>query len=38
MNGKVAYVEQEPVIFSDTIYNNIVFGRPFTKEAYDRAL
>lgn len=38
MKGKVAYVEQQPAIFSDSIRNNILFGRQFKQEAYDRAL
>jgi ABC-type multidrug transport system fused ATPase/permease subunit len=27
VEGEVAYVEQEPIIFSDTVRNNIIFGR-----------
>ena len=26
--GRVAYVEQEPCIFSDSVRNNILFGLP----------
>jgi ATP-binding cassette, subfamily C (CFTR/MRP), member 4 len=29
INGKIAYVEQEPVTFSDTVKNNIIFGRTY---------
>ena len=29
VEGKVAYVEQEPIVFSDTVKNNIIFGRQF---------
>lgn len=29
VRGEIAYVEQEPIIFSDTIRSNILFGRPF---------
>ena len=28
VNGQVAYVEQEPTIFSDSVRNNILFGLP----------
>jgi ABC-type multidrug transport system fused ATPase/permease subunit len=34
IKGSVAYVEQEPIVFSDTIRNNILFGRPFNEEQY----
>jgi ATP-binding cassette, subfamily C (CFTR/MRP), member 4 len=27
IKGSIAYVEQEPIVFSDTIRNNILFGR-----------
>ena len=26
-NGSIAYVEQEPIVFSETIRSNILFGR-----------
>src|ERR1700733_11547546 len=29
INGKIAYVEQEPYISSGTVRDNIVFGSPF---------
>lgn len=29
VKGKVAYVEQEPFIFSATVADNITFGRKF---------
>jgi ABC-type multidrug transport system fused ATPase/permease subunit len=31
LSGKVAYVEPEPIIFSDTIQNNIIFGKALDK-------
>ena len=34
MEGKIAYVEQEPIVFSDTVYKNILFGRPFSFAKY----
>jgi ABC-type multidrug transport system fused ATPase/permease subunit len=32
------YVPQDPVLFSDNIYNNIVFGREFTEDDVKRAV
>jgi ATP-binding cassette, subfamily C (CFTR/MRP), member 4 len=29
MKGSVSYVEQEPIIFSDTVRNNILFGTTY---------
>jgi ATP-binding cassette, subfamily C (CFTR/MRP), member 4 len=37
-SGKIAYLAQEPVVFSDTIRNNIIFGRGYDKDAYQRAI
>ena len=37
-NGSVAYVEQEPVIFSATIKENILFGAEMNEKRYARAL
>lgn len=36
--GKIVYVEQEPVVFSDTIHKNILFGRAYDDAAYKRAI
>lgn len=33
--GKIAYVEQEPYIFSKTIRENIVFGSKFDEKYYN---
>ena len=38
MEGKIAYVEQEPIVFSDTVYKNILFGRPFSFAKYEKAV
>lgn len=38
VEGSIAYVEQEPVLFSDTIKSNILFGRSFNSAEYSRAL
>ncbi|CAD8159179.1 unnamed protein product [Paramecium octaurelia] len=34
----IAYVEQEPFIFPDTIKKNILFGRPYDKVLYQKVL
>ncbi|CAD8050089.1 unnamed protein product [Paramecium sonneborni] len=34
----IAYVEQEPFIFPDTIRRNILFGRPYDKILYQKVL
>ena len=31
VNGSVSYVEQEPFIYSDTVLENIMFGKPFDR-------
>ena len=33
-NGSIAYVEQEPVIFSASIKENILFGHTFEENMY----
>ncbi|CAD8116773.1 unnamed protein product [Paramecium sonneborni] len=35
-NLSIAYVEQEPYIFPDTIRRNILFGRPYDKSLYQK--
>lgn len=35
VKGSIAYVEQEPIVFSDTVKNNIIFGREFNQQNYD---
>lgn len=37
-SGKVAFVEQEPVIFSETIKNNIIFGKEFNASLYQQVI
>lgn len=34
VSGRLAYVEQEPMIFSGTIRSNILFGLKYEKERY----
>ena len=36
--GTLSYVEQEPVLFSATVKENILFGRDFDQELYSHAL
>ncbi len=38
VKGSIAYVEQEPVIFSDTIRSNIIFGQQFDEQRYQQAV
>jgi len=38
VRGNVAYVEQEPFIFSSTIKENITFGRKFDQKRFDHAI
>ena len=37
-NGAIAYAAQEPWVFSDTLRNNILFGRPFDHHRYETVL
>jgi len=38
VQGSIAYVEQEPFIFSDSILQNILFGLPLDEARLDRAI
>ena len=38
VKGKVAYVEQEPFIFSATVADNITFGKKFNQERFDASV
>lgn len=38
INGSVAYVPQVPFILNETVRNNILFGRTFNPEWYDRVV
>jgi ATP-binding cassette subfamily C (CFTR/MRP) protein 4 len=38
VKGKIAYVEQEPFIFSSTIENNICFGLKYNEERFNYAV
>jgi ABC-type bacteriocin/lantibiotic exporter with double-glycine peptidase domain len=37
-NGTLAYVEQEPFIFSASVKDNIIFGLPFDEERFNYAI
>lgn len=37
-NGQIAYVEQDPIIFSGTFRENILFGKEFDEELYKQVL
>ena len=36
LNGNAFYVTQEPWIFSSTIKQNILFGKEYSKEKFDK--
>ena len=36
VNGSVFYVSQEPWIFSATVKQNILFGKPYDKKKFDK--
>jgi len=36
--GRVAYIDKEPMVYPGTIRENIVFGRAYSKESYDRVV
>ena len=36
--GSIVYVEQEPIIFSATVKENILFGKTFNQQQYDYSL
>ena len=38
IKGNIAYVEQEPYIFSTSIKENILFGKKFDQELFDKAI
>lgn len=38
VSGKLAYVSQQPWIFSGSVRQNIVFGGVFDKAKYDRII
>ena len=37
-DGKLAYVEQEPIIFSGTVRENITFGKEFDQDFYQKVI
>ncbi|KAM6180104.1 ATP-binding cassette sub-family C member 4 isoform 2-T2 [Erethizon dorsatum] len=38
VHGKIAYVSQQPWVFSGTVRSNILFGKKYEKERYDRVI
>ena len=37
-NGNLAYVEQEPFIYSASVKENVIFGLPFDEERFNYAI
>jgi len=38
VNGRVSYASQDPWVFSATIKENILFGKPYNREWYDKVI
>ena len=38
ISGRIAYVSQQPWVFSGTVKENILFGQKFDKEKYDEVV
>lgn len=36
--GKIAYVEQEPIVFSGSLRDNVLFGKPYKEALYRKVL
>jgi ATP-binding cassette subfamily C (CFTR/MRP) protein 1 len=37
-HGKIAYIAQEAFLLNSTVRNNILFGKPYDKELYQKVL
>lgn len=38
VQGRIVYVSQQPWVFSGTVRNNILFGKDYHKEKYEKVL
>ena len=38
INGSVAYVEQEPFIYSASVKDNIIFGKDYNEKKFNQAI
>jgi ATP-binding cassette subfamily C (CFTR/MRP) protein 4 len=38
LSGRVAYVSQQPWVFSGTLKENILFGKTFDKQRYEQVI
>ncbi len=38
MNGKIFYVPQEPWVFSASVRQNIIFGKPYYKDKFNEVI
>lgn len=38
VHGRIAYVSQQPWVFSGTVRSNILFGKKYEKERYEQVI
>ena len=38
VRGRIAYVSQQPWVFSGTVRSNILFGKTYEKERYEKVI
>lgn len=38
VHGRIAYVSQQPWVFSGTVRSNILFGKKYEKERYEKVI
>ena len=38
VHGRIAYVSQQPWVFSGTVRSNILFGKKYEKERYEEVI
>ena len=38
MHGRIVYVSQQPWVFSGTVRSNILFGKKYEEERYEKVI